>query len=53
VNIKQDIFGKLPDGNKVYIFTLSSDGITAKISNFGATLISLTRIWKDILEEST
>jgi MFS family permease len=42
VNIKQDIFGKLPDGNKVYIFTLSSDGITAKISNFGATLISLT-----------
>lgn len=42
MNIKKEIFGKLSNGKQVYTFTLfNNKGMFVKISNFGATLISL------------
>jgi aldose 1-epimerase len=42
MNSKKDTFGTLPDGREVHIFTLTnSHGITARIMNYGATVVSL------------
>lgn len=42
MSITKKIFGKLQEGKQAYIFTLCNDrGMIAKISNFGATLVSL------------
>ncbi len=41
--IKKELFGKLKTGENVYMYTLSnSAGMTAKIINFGARVVSLT-----------
>lgn len=42
MNAHTDPFGRTPDGQEVQIFTLtSSKGLRARITNFGATLVSL------------
>ncbi len=42
MQIEKQEFGKTPDGKIVDLYTLTNDnGMTAKISNFGATLVSL------------
>ena len=43
MQIEKQEFGKSPDGNVVELFTLVNDnGMTAKIMNFGGTLVSLS-----------
>lgn len=40
--ITESHFGELPNGEKVYIYTLSNpNGMRAKITNYGATLVDL------------
>jgi aldose 1-epimerase len=40
--IKKQLFGKLPDGTEIYLYTLANgNGMEAAIINFGATLVSL------------
>lgn len=40
--IKKDIFGMMPDGRKADMYTLENDdGWSVKITNFGATVVSL------------
>lgn len=39
--IEKELFGELRDGRKVYLYTLSSSDIKAKITNFGAAVVSL------------
>ncbi len=34
-------FGTLPDGSQTHLYTISRDGITAKITDLGATLVNL------------
>lgn len=34
-------FGKLPTGETAHIYTIAGGGLTARITNFGATLVSL------------
>ncbi|MGQ9577238.1 MAG: aldose epimerase family protein [Candidatus Aminicenantales bacterium] len=42
MEIKQEAFGELPDGREVRLFVLgNSQGMRAKLINYGATLISL------------
>jgi aldose 1-epimerase len=42
MDIQKNIFGTLPDGREVNIFTLvNSHGITARIMDYGATVVSL------------
>lgn len=41
-NITKTEFGKMPDGQLVYLFTLKNlNGVNAKLINYGATLVSL------------
>ncbi len=41
-NIKQKVFGDMPDGRNVKIYTLTNDqGLEARIMNYGGTLVSL------------
>lgn len=40
--IKSDVFGKLPDGSEVHVFTLTNkNGVEARIMNYGGTVLSL------------
>jgi aldose 1-epimerase len=40
--IKEEIFGKMPDGKEVKIFTLTNkNGLEAKVTEYGAILVSL------------
>ncbi|MCX7797485.1 MAG: galactose mutarotase [Melioribacter sp.] len=40
--IQKDLFGTLPNGENVYIYTLTNDnGMEIKIINYGATIVSL------------
>ncbi len=39
--ISKNLFGQMPDGKNVFIYTLSSDNVTAKVLNYGGTLQSL------------
>ena len=42
MNIQKEDFGKTPDGVEVELYTLTNDnGLRAKITNFGAILVSL------------
>src|SRR5436305_11717800 len=42
-NLKQQAFGKLPDGTPIEIYTLSNGkGMEARIMTLGATVVSLT-----------
>jgi aldose 1-epimerase len=42
MNAHTDTFGQMPDGTQVHLYTLSSpNGATAKITNYGAILVSL------------
>ena len=42
MGIEMSSFGRDLDGNTVRLFTISnSNGLTAKITNFGAVLVSL------------
>lgn len=42
MDIEKDLFGTLPDGHDVQIFTLTnSNGLRARIMNYGATVVSL------------
>jgi aldose 1-epimerase len=42
-SVTSDTFGKLPDGREVKIYTLTnSKGYTARVTDFGAKLVSLT-----------
>jgi aldose 1-epimerase len=42
MDIQQEVFGRLPDGTEVLLFTLTnSRGIKAKITSYGAILVSL------------
>ena len=36
----KELFGKAPDGKEIFVYTLSSNGCTARIMDYGATLIS-------------
>jgi aldose 1-epimerase len=41
-NIEQQVFGEMPDGRNVTIYTLTNDhGLEARIMNYGGTLVSL------------
>ena len=40
--IRRDVFGAMPDGQRVDVFTLTNtNGVTARLSSLGATLVSL------------
>jgi aldose 1-epimerase len=42
MDVKKDVFGNLPDGTAVDIYTLTNrSGIEARITTYGATLVSL------------
>jgi aldose 1-epimerase len=42
MNAHTDPFGRTPDGQEIFIYTLtSSKGLRARITNFGATLVSI------------
>jgi aldose 1-epimerase len=42
-NVKQEAFGKLPDGTPIEIYTLSNGkGMEARVMTLGATVVSLT-----------
>ncbi len=36
-----EFFGKLPNGEKTYLYTISCGAITAAVTNYGASLVSL------------
>jgi len=40
-NVKKDLFGKLPDGTPVDIYTLSEGPIEVRVTNYGGYLVSL------------
>ena len=40
-NVKKDLFGKLPDGTPVDIYTLSEAPLEARVTNYGGYLVSL------------
>lgn len=41
-NLKEAVYGKMPDGKEVKIFTLTNaHGLTAKVTEYGAILVSL------------
>lgn len=43
MGIESKVFGKLPDGREAHIFTFSNNqGVTAKITNYGGTITSIT-----------
>ncbi len=43
MDVKEEVFGNTPDGTQVNIYTLTNtNGIVAKVTNYGATLTSLT-----------
>lgn len=39
--MKKQLFGKMADGKKVYLYTLENSNIKAIVSNLGATLVNL------------
>ena len=40
--MKQQVFGNMPDGREVKIFTLTnSNGLTARVTEYGAILVSM------------
>lgn len=39
--MKKEHFGSLPSGEQAFLYTISAGGITAQITDFGATLVSL------------
>ena len=46
--ISESVFGKMPDGKEAKIFTLTNaDGMTAKVTEYGAILVSITAADKD------
>ena len=40
-NVKKDLFGKLPDGTPVDIYTLSEGPLEVRVTNYGGYLVSL------------
>jgi len=40
-SVKAEEYGTLPDGEKIHLFTLQNGIITAKISNYGGTIVEL------------
>jgi len=40
-NVKKDLFGKLPDGTPIDIYTLSEGPIEVRVTNYGGYLVSL------------
>lgn len=41
-NLEQQVFGEMPDGRKVELYTLANEhGVEARIMNYGGTLVSL------------
>ena len=46
--VSESVFGKMPDGQEVKIFTLTNaEGMTAKVAEYGAILVSITAPDKD------
>lgn len=45
----KELFGVLPDGKKAYVYTLKSNSSVARLTDYGATLISLDVFGKDII----
>src|SRR5487761_1427630 len=39
--VKQSVFGKMPDGTQIYIFTLQQGAVKARVMTYGARLVSL------------
>jgi len=40
--LKQEVFGNMPDGREVKIFTLTNrNGLTARVTEYGAILVSM------------
>lgn len=39
--VKQSVFGKMPDGTQIYIFTLQQGPMKARVMTYGARLVSL------------
>lgn len=39
--MKKESFGSLPTGEQAFLYTISGSGLTAQITNFGATLVRL------------
>ena len=53
MNIKKEIFGQCPRGEKVFLYTLvNPNGITVKITNYGAIITSVTMPDKNGLREN-
>jgi aldose 1-epimerase len=47
-NVKEDVYGKMPDGREVKIYTLTNkNGLTAKVTEYGAILVSMETPDKD------
>lgn len=43
INIQEEPFGQLPDGQTVFLYTLvNSSGQTLKVTNYGAIIVALT-----------
>ncbi len=40
-NVKKDLFGKLPDGTPIDLYTLSDGPFEARVTNYGGYLVSL------------
>lgn len=53
MNIKKEIFGQGPKGEKIFLFTLvNPNGIIVKITNYGATITSIEMADKNGLKEN-
>jgi aldose 1-epimerase len=46
-SVTKDEFGKMPDGRAVDIYTLKSDGIEARITTYGARIVSIKTADRD------
>lgn len=40
-NVRKDLFGKLPEGTPIDVYTLSEGAIEARVTNYGGYLVSL------------
>src|SRR5580700_10049309 len=39
--VTKSVFGNMPDGTKVEVYTLEEDGLKARVMTYGARLVSL------------
>lgn len=46
-SVSKAVFGKMPDGTAVDVYTLKSDAVEARITNFGARIVSIKTADRD------